>query len=192
MKFHKNLFFERNPIAAEDLRAMEKIARESNVARADEAGWASVGATPPQARALSDWSALNGKLADLIELAEGMQSAKTAKVFRAKNGSLLGQELEPDTAIVGIPDQDGAMVAYYEGNLYGALNLVEFKDKAACAAGRLFTKYPTTAMCWLSGERVAAELEEVGAIDSFSYVLKKNEALPSEDATKARKPGAPR
>jgi hypothetical protein len=34
---------------------------------------------------------------------------------------------------------------YFEGNLYGAVNLTRFEDRVLCAADRLVARYPTTA-----------------------------------------------
>lgn len=57
--------------------------------------------------------------------------------------------IKPGSAIVGINTGDGRVMCFYEGNLYGAVNLVEFKDKVACAAGRLKHDYPTIAKAWV-------------------------------------------
>jgi hypothetical protein len=58
--------------------------------------------------------------------------------------------IDPKSAIVGSPDASDAndrILIYYEGNRYGAENIVTFADRAMLAAGRLAEKYPTVARC---------------------------------------------
>tara|TARA_R110001592_G_scaffold316364_1_gene592815 strand:- start:51145 stop:51648 length:504 start_codon:yes stop_codon:yes gene_type:complete len=43
----------------------------------------------------------------------------------------------------------GLIEVYYEGNVIGASNLIEFEDKALCAVGRLIQRYPTVARSWV-------------------------------------------
>lgn len=55
----------------------------------------------------------------------------------------------PKSAIVGEPDlgaSEARTLIYYEGNRYGATNMVTLADRAAIAAGRLSERYPTVAM----------------------------------------------
>lgn len=44
-----------------------------------------------------------------------------------------------------VPGSD-LLDVYFEGNLYGAVNLERFEDRVLVAADRLVTRYPTTAM----------------------------------------------
>jgi len=58
--------------------------------------------------------------------------------------------IDPKSAIVGRPDASDAndrTVIYYQGNRYGAENIVTFADRAMLAAGRLAEKYPTLTCC---------------------------------------------
>jgi hypothetical protein len=57
--------------------------------------------------------------------------------------------IDPKSAIVGrahSPDSTD-MTVIYEGNRYGAENIVTFADRAMLAAGRVAEKYPTVASC---------------------------------------------
>lgn len=54
--------------------------------------------------------------------------------------------IEPKSGIVGINKNDGNVLIYYEGNLHGASNLETYEERVKCAAGRMFTRYPTSAM----------------------------------------------
>lgn len=56
--------------------------------------------------------------------------------------------IDPRSAIVGSPDAPDTAertLIYYEGNRYGAGNIVTFADRAMIAAGRLAERYPTVA-----------------------------------------------
>ena len=53
-----------------------------------------------------------------------------------------------------VVDPSRPEICYYEGNLYGSVNLVEFIDKISCAAGRLVTRYPTVAMAGIDTSSV--------------------------------------
>lgn len=53
--------------------------------------------------------------------------------------------IAPASGIVAEKRENGEVLAYFEGNLNGCVNLVEFKDRVHCAAGRMKTKYPTIA-----------------------------------------------
>lgn len=57
--------------------------------------------------------------------------------------------------------RDGQLLVYFEGNLYGAVNLQRFEDKMLQAAGRLVQKYPTVARCLMPVD----QLMEVGTYD---------------------------
>ncbi len=156
-------------LGARDLREMGRIAGRAPRAPMGRAVWESFGATAEQAAGLEFWSAMRGEREDFEEMAAGMEAAKVARVYRAREGSALERELAPGSALVGIPREDGSALVYCEGNVYGAENLKEFGERAACAAGRLFARYPTTALANLSAERAAEELVEVGTIDSYAW-----------------------
>lgn len=73
--------------------------------------------------------------------------------------------IAPGSGIVGTPlGKDGVML-YFEGNVYNATNLRTVEERIVCAAGRLFTRYPTAARHYLSIEEVERELIAVGTID---------------------------
>lgn len=72
------------------------------------------------------------------------------------------------SGIVGTGEvKDGLTTIYFEGNLYGAENVVRYDQKVEHAAGRLVEKYPTTAKMMLKPEH----LTQVGTYDSESHVL---------------------
>ena len=69
-------------------------------------------------------------------------------------------ELKKGSAVVAVKRPSGQVIAYYEGNIYGACNIVTFDDKAVLAYGRLVQNYPTSAKFVLDPD----EYEIVGSI----------------------------
>ena len=79
-------------------------------------------------------------------------------VYVPRPDSNAAQVIAPGSAVVGRPDAvrevvvDGVRTkmveVYFEGNLYGASNLVTMGQRLAQAAGRLVARYPTTARGW--------------------------------------------
>lgn len=54
--------------------------------------------------------------------------------------------IDPKSAIVSAPDPSGdELLVYFEGNRYGAANMLTFADRAMHAADRLAVNYPTIA-----------------------------------------------
>lgn len=51
----------------------------------------------------------------------------------------------PGSAIVGVPGTPPYVEVAFEGNVYGAVNLTRFVERAASAAWRLWTDAPTVA-----------------------------------------------
>ncbi len=52
------------------------------------------------------------------------------------------------SAIVAWPNEPGStdsLDVYYEGNLYGAVNMMRYAERCMCAHGRMAMKYPTVA-----------------------------------------------
>ena len=53
------------------------------------------------------------------------------------------------SAIVSLQDErghaEGRRLCYFEGNVFGAVNMNTFPDKLTCAAGRAVEQYPTMA-----------------------------------------------
>ena len=60
----------------------------------------------------------------------------------------------------GVP-VNGRLQAYFEGNLFNAVNIHRWVDRVACAADRLLTEYPTTAKMLVA----ATDLTVVGHYD---------------------------
>lgn len=79
-----------------------------------------------------------------------------------EGADLKGYKLPKGTAIVskGHKDNEGNLLCFFEGNLYGACNLRTFESRAICAAGRLVKSYPTIA----KGKIPCDSLIEVGVI----------------------------
>lgn len=77
--------------------------------------------------------------------------------------------IRPGSSIVGVPTENG-VVLYYEGNLYGAENLVSYTDRIRHAAGRLFARYPTVAKMFVTAERLKCDYRAVGTVDRSYHV----------------------
>jgi len=104
-----------------------------------------------------------------------------------QNRTLLGRDqrmgehfaatIAAGSAIVGTGrDQDpgvlpGSIIVYYEGNLYGAANMVTFADRAMHAYWRMRDRYPTAAMMAVPVSQlqlVAHLLPEHGRVEVIS------------------------
>lgn len=102
---------------------------------------------------------------------------------RSSASTVLG-DLAKGTAIVStgvmFPDS-GRVKCYYEGNIYGAVNLQTFQDRAICAAGRLITRYPTTAIAYLTPDQLfkvgEMECNDNGSVSSLTIYNKNLEAV---------------
>jgi hypothetical protein len=90
-------------------------------------------------------------------------------VYVPKPGSSAASLILPGSAIVGEAEQDGRILCYYEGNAIGSKNLESYYERIRRAAGRLVTKYLTTAMAAFPAD----ELECVATYDA------EREYLPS-------------
>jgi hypothetical protein len=90
-------------------------------------------------------------------------------VYAPKPESSAASLVLAGSAIVGEAEQDGRILCYYEGNAIGSKDLESFYERVRRAAGRLVTKYPTTAMAAFPAE----ELECVATYDAG------RECLPS-------------
>ncbi len=85
----------------------------------------------------------------------------------AKQGSL-DNLIRPGSGIVALQDQpapQGYVVFYYEGNIHSASNLCSYEERIKCAAGRMFDRYPTTAMIALPVTDLDSYVRVVGTID---------------------------
>jgi len=70
----------------------------------------------------------------------------------------------PEAPLGGLEQEPNRIVCYFEGDLYGASNLVTFADRADIASGRMIEQYPTTAVAAL----VVTEIVLVGSYDTDS------------------------
>lgn len=66
-------------------------------------------------------------------------------VFIPAQGSELYRIIEKGSGVVGQPYNDTETLCYYEGNLYGASNMVTWADRVHHAADRMAVAYPTVA-----------------------------------------------
>lgn len=78
----------------------------------------------------------------------------TLTIYVPMAGTDLG--IKDGSALVGTDMGDDRITIDYEGNLYGALNAVLFKDKLLIAAGRHVERYPTIARMYVHTAHVLA------------------------------------
>jgi hypothetical protein len=77
----------------------------------------------------------------------------------------------PKTALVSNPSLRHNLVlqlVYFEGNMYGALNLGRYIERVSCAWGRMANKYPTAAMIAIARDH----LIKVGEFESNTKTLR--------------------
>jgi hypothetical protein len=90
------------------------------------------------------------------------------KIYVPRNPEYLDGIIAPCSAIVSNGVIEGnRMLVHYEGNLYGASNLMEFHGRLASAAGRLTHNYATTARAMLKAD----EMIEVAHLDPDRRVI---------------------
>lgn len=87
----------------------------------------------------------------------------TAILFTIRQGSPLDREISPGSGVVGTK-RDGGLLLHFEGNQYGASNLHNWRERTLSAAGRMFARYPTTAMRFVPAEQVTTDLIPVGSV----------------------------
>lgn len=80
--------------------------------------------------------------------------ALSSTIYAIHAGSALDADIAPGSGVVGIP-RDGGVLIFYEGNLHGASNLHDWRERVLCAAGRLFSHYPTVALRFVPQEQLA-------------------------------------
>lgn len=83
--------------------------------------------------------------------------------------------LAPGSGIVAEATEETVKV-YYEGNLYGAVNLHEIDDRVLCAAGRLHDQCPTCAWHRIQRDQLEDEYLIVGV-----YLYESNEVKIDPD-----------
>jgi hypothetical protein len=91
-----------------------------------------------------------------------------ANIYVPANQGSLDNLIRPGSGIVALQDQtapQGYVAFYYEGNIHSASNLRSYEERIKCAAGRMFERYPTTAMIALPVTDLDAYVRVVGTID---------------------------
>ena len=78
--------------------------------------------------------------------------------------SSLCTQLARGSAIVGLPQGQGTIRIFYEGNLIGAENLRRYRDRAVQAAARLVHNYPTGYPTIAKADFEPREVIEIGTI----------------------------
>jgi hypothetical protein len=73
------------------------------------------------------------------------------------------------SGIVGfsMQEDDDSLVFYYEGNIYGAVNMVDWEDRVKNAYDRMATNYPTSALIYLE----AAKFDMVGSTNGKTVTI---------------------
>lgn len=69
----------------------------------------------------------------------------TGEGREARMANHLASVVAPGSAVVSVRESDGMIVAYYEGNIHGAANMVTLCDRAMFAYWRARDRYPTVA-----------------------------------------------
>jgi len=73
--------------------------------------------------------------------------------------------IAPRSAVVSSCDQPGdTRLSYFEGNIFGASNLLSYSDRVRCAVGRAIHRYPNLAKSRLP----VSMLQHVGTFDARS------------------------
>jgi hypothetical protein len=80
----------------------------------------------------------------------------TSLLYVPRPGSHAEAVIAKGSAIVGAFEDrqydSNRTLVYYEGNLYGAVNLNTFEERCDCAHGRMAQRYPTIAMASIENE----------------------------------------
>ena len=93
---------------------------------------------------------------------------KTATIYTVIDRTHIGRSIMPGSGLVsldGAPANSDMKIFYDEGNKFGAQNLRAYEDRIKNAAGRLFTRYPTSALIGLPSSDLHRYVREVGNID---------------------------
>lgn len=89
-----------------------------------------------------------------------MQAMNHVDVFVPARGAHF--VIDHGSGIVGTPLDSGALLIDYEGNRYGASNVVTYADRVHLAAGRHLERYPTIAR----QSAAARDLVRIGSFDT--------------------------
>lgn len=91
---------------------------------------------------------------------------RVATIYIPVSGGRADLMIAPGSGIVGIDSPESEyLIVYYEGSVLGAANMVHFEDRIRNAAGRLFTRYPTTALHGYLRSEVPSNFVAVGSIN---------------------------
>lgn len=119
------------------------------------------------------------------------QKGEFIKIYIPKEGCELeaGKTIDPGSGIVGFVSTNGLM-AYFEGNRFGADNLKSWDSKVRHAYGRLVQKYPTIAKSLIKEELYECigetddDCVKVTKMDALNNYLSKSnlsETMPNSD-----------
>ncbi len=98
---------------------------------------------------------------------------RLANIYVPAKPGALDNLIRPGSGIVALQDQtapQGYVVFYYEGNVHSACNLGSYEERIKCAAGRMFERYPTSAMIALPASELDSYVRVVGTIDDSYQV----------------------
>jgi hypothetical protein len=113
---------------------------------------------------------------DIRTLWENTQSGNDAgmppgpdilRLFVPRPGSATAAQIDPGSAIVGVDTGEPTILVDYEGNRHNAVNLRRYWQRAAQAAGRHLSRYPTIARSRVPRE----DLIPVGWFDGASQEI---------------------
>jgi hypothetical protein len=76
------------------------------------------------------------------------------RVYIPHPESSLVRSIDRGSGIVGVDAGGGRVLIYYEGNRYGAENLVRYAERVEQADGRLQSDYPTVARAVVAAREV--------------------------------------
>jgi hypothetical protein len=96
----------------------------------------------------------------------------------------LAASILPGSGVVGTPQEEGRVLVDYEGNRYGAVNMVTLADRVRQAWGRHARRYPTVA-------RQLVRADELIHVGWFLPALGEIVLLAGEQETLARWLGSP-
>lgn len=86
-----------------------------------------------------------------MSAAMAREPAEAIDVFIPAPSDPLRAVIKPGSGIVGTTEGERTIIDY-EGNLYGAQNIVTWADRVMIAAGRHSVRYPTVARSWVKPE----------------------------------------
>jgi hypothetical protein len=88
----------------------------------------------------------------------------SCNILVPKSKDLDLRNIASGSGLVGVSTENVDLI-YYEGNVYGAENLREINERILVAAGRLMTRYPTTAFSAYPADFIQENFCVVGTVD---------------------------